>query len=63
MESYSPINLLNNYHIELNNLIKRIEVYNIDERIDKLKQNVFDKNEQLNKSFANSIIKINLLVF
>ncbi len=57
LESYSPINLLNNYHIELNNLIKRIEVYNIDERIEKLKQNVFDKNEQLNKSFANSIIK------
>lgn len=57
MESYSPVNLLNKYNIELDNLSKRLEVYNINDRIDNLKHNVIDKTEQLNKSFDSNIIR------
>lgn len=57
LENVSPVNTLNNYQMELDNIIKRFEVYNFIDKINILKDNLNDKIKYLNNAYLKNITK------
>ena len=55
LNSYSPINIINRYELELDNLNKRLVVYNLPKRIDDLSTNIDSLKETLKKNYLHNI--------
>ena len=57
LENLSPVNQLNTYNIELDNIINRFKTFNFKDKLDKLINNIDEKEYYLTKSFNQTIIK------
>lgn len=55
LDSVSPINVINKYDQELNNLVKRMDIYNLPKRIDDLTENINVRLNDLNKAYLKNI--------
>ena len=55
LNSFSPVSIINSYEVELNSLLKRISLYDLPGKIDKMISDLDKDKSDLNRNYLNNI--------